>query len=189
MCTVDCATFTLQAPSLVDFLGRANISVRIRLNLSAFVWRGFSLYKYNQPHFIIYKMPSWTMVCYSLPYSVRNLVSTVHHELRLVRFKQINLLHLSHFPQLQYQRQCWQDLETHVARIQNLVKLPAWTRWVFIPAGFSSWSTLHQNRPYFVYHPIFITTRPTSWVTAWTTLLVDSVRFLSSHNAAGLHQS
>jgi hypothetical protein len=52
-----------------------------------FLWRGFSLYKCNQPHFIIYNMPSWTMVCNSLPHSVRNLISTINHGFRLVILK------------------------------------------------------------------------------------------------------
>jgi len=39
----------------------------------------------------------------------------------------------------------------------------------FHSCGFQLMVHTTPNRPYFVYHPIFITTRPISWVTAWTT--------------------
>jgi hypothetical protein len=58
-----------------------------RTQASEFVGCGFSLYECNQPHFIIYNMPSWTMVCNSLPHSVQNLISTVNHGLRFVILK------------------------------------------------------------------------------------------------------
>jgi hypothetical protein len=58
-----------------------------RTQASEFVWRGFSLYKCNQPRFIIYTMPSWTMICNSLPHSLWNLISTVNHGFRFVILK------------------------------------------------------------------------------------------------------